>query len=64
MKFIRFNGELVNAGAVSEVVRVKVNDAYAIRLFRTDGSFMTSEVYDTEADAINRFEEIAKEISR
>ena len=50
-RWLNLGNEMLNMNAVSQVIKKKVNDKYAIEFFRLDGSYMSSCVYDTAEEA-------------
>lgn len=56
--FIEFDGTIINTNAISQVMAVKENNEYIIRIFRMDGSYMASEKYAEPKKSIDRFTEI------
>lgn len=50
-RWLNLGNEMLNMNAVSQVIKKKVNDKYAIEFFRLDGSYMSSVVYDTAEEA-------------
>lgn len=56
--FIEFDGTLINVNAISQVMAVKENNEYIIRIFRIDGSWMASEKFTEPAKSVDRFAEI------
>ena len=49
--WINLGDEIVNANAVSQIVKNKVSDRWYIQFYRLDGSYMTSIEVDSEAEA-------------
>lgn len=58
--FFEFDGTIVNANAVSQVIATKYDDEYKIMLFRMDGSYMASEKFSVASKAATRFDDIKK----
>ena len=58
--FFEFDGTIVNANAISQVIATKTDSEYKIIIFRIDGSIMSTERHSTPSKAVERFDEIKK----
>lgn len=58
--FIKFDGRLINAEAISELLSVVQNGEYKIIALRIDGSYMTAESFSDASKAADRFNELTK----
>ena len=56
--FGKFGGEYINFKAVSEITLQQMNGDFKIQAFRLDGSFLASETYIDEEDAIRAYDNL------
>lgn len=56
--FGKFGNEYINFNAVSEITLQEVGRHYMIRIFRLDGSYITSEIFTDEEEATRAYENL------
>lgn len=56
--YFEFGGSIVNANAISELVRAESKEEYKIIALRLDGSYMAAEAFSTEAERETRMSDI------
>ena len=56
--FFEFDDSVINANAISQLVRLQSAEEYKIIALRADGSYMASESFSTEAARETRMSDI------
>lgn len=56
--FFEFGDNIINANAISELVRTHQDGEYKIIALRIDGSYMSSESFSTESERETRMSDI------
>lgn len=56
--FFEFGDNIINANAISELVRTHQDGEYKIIALRIDGSYMSSESFSTEGERETRMSDI------
>ena len=56
--FFEFGDNIINANAISELVRADAKEGYKIIALRLDGSYMSSETFQTENERETRMSDI------